>query len=303
MEKYDRSTTASELYALLGSLYWMDEEDFRLWICYYQKVPRKVIISSDSSTLEDLTKGINQLYVLFQPKKEDDMFDFKKQCMIYINFFFSGNLLKRQAIDDDNLLKKQLAAPLQYLTSLPVLQNAAISSIIPLVNKNLGFNESAKLDCYQVPLNNNLQKLSDDSNLKEYGIGNGSILIFQMKQESINQIKQGLLKIDFDFQSPTENSIENNLTSSLNCFSEIDFNDDIIPSKSIENYFVKYFVVEVYNYKELTVPLFNIQLSYSISGSNAKKYIFEAALKNKNIDENVDEKTVTFFHLIANKFY
>ncbi|KAK8883544.1 hypothetical protein M9Y10_042638 [Tritrichomonas musculus] len=281
----------------------MDEEDFRLWICYYQKVPRKVIISSDSSTLEDLTKGINQLYVLFQPKKEDDMFDFKKQCMIYINFFFSGNLLKRQAIDDDNLLKKQLAAPLQYLTSLSVLQNAAISSIIPLVNKNLGFNESAKLDCYQVPLNNNLQKLSDDSNLKEYGIGNGSILIFQMKQESINQIKQGSLKIDFDFQSPTENSIENNLTSSLNCFSEIDFNDDIIPSKSIENYFVKYFVVEVYNYKELTVPLFNIQLSYSISGSNAKKYIFEAALKNKNIDENVDEKTVTFFHLIANKFY
>ena len=98
--------------------------------------------------------------------------------MIYINFFFTENLLKRQSNENDELLNKQLSAPLQYLLSMPISQNGKVSSIIPVINKKLGFPSSTELECYHVPLNNQLQKLSYDSNLIDYGIGNKAKIFF-----------------------------------------------------------------------------------------------------------------------------
>lgn len=308
MEEYDRSTTISELYALLGSLYAYDESQFRLWMCFCQKVPRRVISYSDAMTIDEITKGRNKLYVFVQPIKDDDHFDFRNQIMIYINFFFTENLLKGQAFKEDNeLLKKQLAAPLQYFQSLNISKDATISSIIPVINEQLGFPQSTELECFHVPLNKKLQKLNPDSTiqfiLNEYGIGNGSILIFQLKQESIDKIPEGSLKLNFEFQSQTANQIEEKLNSSLKLYSESDFNDAKNPLASIENYLSECTIAEIYNYNNQTVPLFNIKFSPGIKVSILKKYIIQAAILNKNIIKSDENDKVVLFELLVDEIF
>lgn len=292
VEEYEKSTTTAELYLLLGSLYCLDPSQLRLWICFKNKVSRKVILYSEETTLDMITKGRNDLYVLVQPIKENEEFDFRKQIMIYVDFFFSQSLLDKQELEDDTILKKQKSAPLQYLSSFALPNNAKISSVVPSIIKKLGFSKDAKFNSYLGMSNGTIRQISINGKFNDNEYGNGLILIFEMKQESIDQIPNGSLKLDFEFQSPTENSVQKNSSVKLYSYDKIDDDEDT----HIEEIIFQSIILEVYNIADRSVPLFDIKLPNNTDYYDARRIIVEAAKKNENIDQDVDEEEVSLFY-------
>lgn len=106
--------------------------------------------------------------------------------------------------DDSNVLKKQLQVPLQYLGSVFVKIDDDVESLVPFVNRKIGLNDDLVLEAFRFKPKGNLKKLSLDKSFESNSVIDGSILVFQVNPESVENILKNSLAFDFEFEFDDE---------------------------------------------------------------------------------------------------
>lgn len=142
--------------------------------------------------------------------EQDTRFDNPKIITVFIKFFFTKNLLRKQILatsgnsDDSNELNKQLQVPLQYLGSVFVKIDDDVESLVPFINRKIGLNDDLELDAFRFKPNGNVKKLSLDKSFELNSVIDGSILVFQVSSESVENIPKNSLEFDFEFEFDDE---------------------------------------------------------------------------------------------------
>mgnify|MGYP001088300988 CR=1 FL=1 len=142
--------------------------------------------------------------------EQDTRFDNPKIITVFIKFFFTKNLLRKQILatsgnsDDSNELNKQLQVPLQYLGSVFVKIDDDVESLVPFINRKIGLNDDLELEAFRFKPNGNVKKLSLDKSFELNSVIDGSILVFQVSSESVENIPKNSLEFDFEFEFDDE---------------------------------------------------------------------------------------------------
>ncbi|OHT04492.1 hypothetical protein TRFO_28001 [Tritrichomonas foetus] len=280
---FDISTSTAELYASLASELGLDPSKIRLWRCGYHKNPTRIINNSSKGNLAGVCDGKHVIFVFVQPMNEGEELDIDKKRMIYIKFFFPD------APND---------APLQYLFSTSVESSSQINSLFRMINEHLGFSSETELEGYLETLSTSVKKLSSESTFISNSIENGSILIFQVKNDDENL---SFLPQNFEFVYPSyQNQIQSNISksskqneseksiTSLKILKPFDCGGEK-QKRTIENFcgVNKNILFEIYNYLNPDIPLFMLQLPSSMSLNQAKKLIMNATQADYNSEKDI----------------